>query len=60
MKREDIIITIEKLIREERRICSEYIKLNPADAQRRERDAELVIYGLMRAMTNLTMEDIPF
>jgi len=60
MKKEDIILTIEKLIKEERQICSDYIKQNPDDAQRRERDAELIIYGLMRAMNNLTMEDIPF
>lgn len=60
MKKEDIILTIEKLIKEERQICSDYIKLNPGDAKRRERDAELVIYGLMRAMNNLTAEDIPF
>lgn len=60
MRKEDIINTIENIIKEERQSCSDYIKLNPGDAQRRERDMELVIYGLMRAMHNLTMEDIPF
>lgn len=60
MKKEDIILTIENLIKEERQICSDYIKHNPSDAKRRERDAELIIYGLMRAMNNLTIEDIPF
>ena len=60
MKKEDIILTIEKLIKEERQICSDYIKLNPGDAKRREKEAELIIYGLMRAMNNLIAEDIPF
>ena len=31
----------------ERKIAAEYIKLNPAEKERRNRDADLVILGIM-------------
>lgn len=49
-----IIRNIENLIEQEKRVCKQYIELNPCDADRRKRDAELVIYAYTRVLSTLT------
>ena len=45
----DVMDALEAAERQEKRYCARYIELNPQDADRRRRDADLVLYGLMRA-----------
>jgi hypothetical protein len=45
----EIIRAIETVENSEKRYCNDYIKLNPADKSRRERDRDLILCGLMRA-----------
>lgn len=50
----DVLLEIEDLQREEKRLCEEYCQLNPSDRERRERDRDLVLYGYMRILTRLS------
>lgn len=49
----DILRTIENEIEREKRFCNNYVKLNPADKERRERDRENVIFGLQLAWNDI-------
>lgn len=45
----NIMDALEAVERQEKAYCAHYIELNPQDADRRQRDADLVLFGLMRA-----------
>lgn len=45
----EIIRAIETVEENEKIYCNEYIKLNPGDKNRRERDRDLILSGLLRA-----------
>ena len=47
----DVVLKVEKLEREERRICEEYCRLNPADRERRERDRDMVLFAYSRVLS---------
>ena len=45
--RKAIACALHKCTNRERQFAAEYIKLNPSEKERRNRDAELVILGIM-------------
>lgn len=47
---------IDNCIAREKRLAYEYSKLNPADSERRQRDAELVIFGMMEMKAEIERE----
>ena len=53
MEKDNIILMVEGLIREEKRICEEYCQLNPADRERREHDRDCILFGYMRVIQRL-------
>ena len=49
----EILNTIENFKAREKRYCAEYSALNPGDAERRKRDAELIIFAADMLWTEL-------
>lgn len=50
----DILRTIENDIEREKRLCNEYVRINPNDNKRRERDRDNIIYGLQLAWLHIS------
>jgi len=48
-----VIAAISEAVAQEKRYCAEYSKLNPDQAERRQRDAELFILGAQTVLYKL-------
>ena len=55
-----LLFAIENEEIREKQLCKDYIRLNPADKERRERDRDLILFGLMQAKTAIlkAVEDL--
>lgn len=46
---ESVMRAVENVENREKKLCEEYCRFNPQDRERRERDRDLVLVGLMEA-----------